>query len=623
MLPRDVWFLLSVYVAILPISPSSGAVCTPNLSSTAVCALPDCACASRQPPPGIQVKDIPQIVTITFDDAVNDANIEYYRLLFYRERTNPNGCPQVATFFVSDDDDRTDYAQIRELYLGGHEIGSHSITHREPSSWWAQASYSDWKDEIKGMRDRLAQMARIPPREVRGMRAPYLELGADRQFNMMRDYGFTYDSSFMTGPYQENDKRLPSWPYTLDFPPSLEFCDSWACPKQNFSGIWELPLNRWIGLDGHSCPMSDACNQNGLWTKADTLRYLWKNFNRHYNNGKAPLGLHMHATWFKDKHKLEAMDEFLDVLSSMDDVYVTTLWQLIQWMKDVTALDALPSFAPWRTSCNKGRVLLSRATTGKPTISDNEKPPTRRPRKKKIVRQRTTTPQYDEEEYYADDYEEERPQKVLKGGRSASEGARKSRRPSKPSVDDYEEPEQPSYDDDNSRRPQHERKSDRAKDHKEDRPDNEDEDIKENVKSPEKRKNNDKRVQKKHKDEQNYIEPTKAVEIRINKKKKVSRKNPDKTDDLVGIPRDEVDVLPKEEKSKKHEKSSDSSKKSVVNKDDANKAASGSGLDDSRSRTIQRATIHRRRTSGTEHMKPCSLTMIITTVSLLTLKHMY
>ena len=263
------------------------------------------------------------------------------------------------------DDDGTDYDRVRELYLSGHEIASHSLTHRDPSTWWAHASYDDWRKEIVGMRQKLARDARIPPREVRGMRAPFLELGSDRQFLMMRDHGFLYDSSFMTGPLYENDPKLPVWPYTLDFPPKLEFCDSIACPKRNFSGIWEIPLNRWIGNDGHSCPMTDACSTQGLNTKQDVLRYLWKNFHRHYSH-KTPFGMHLHTTWFQDAWKLEAVDEFVQALVDREDVYLVTMYQMIQWMKNITPLHELPDFEPWKTSCNKGRVLLSKHTTPKP-----------------------------------------------------------------------------------------------------------------------------------------------------------------------------------------------------------------------------------------------------------------
>ena len=75
---------------------------------------------------GLAPQEIPQLVLLTFDDSVNDLNKELYQDLFERGRTNPNGCPIAATFYVSHE--WTDYSQVQNLYADGHEIASHSIT---------------------------------------------------------------------------------------------------------------------------------------------------------------------------------------------------------------------------------------------------------------------------------------------------------------------------------------------------------------------------------------------------------------------------------------------------------------------------------------------------------------
>lgn len=69
---------------------------------------------------------VPQIVLITFDDAVNDINWHIYEEIFNSGRKNPNGCPIRGTFYVSHE--WTDYGQVQTLYSRGHEIASHSIT---------------------------------------------------------------------------------------------------------------------------------------------------------------------------------------------------------------------------------------------------------------------------------------------------------------------------------------------------------------------------------------------------------------------------------------------------------------------------------------------------------------
>ena len=57
--------------------------------------------------------DVPQMITITFDDAVNDENWKLYQnKLFKSSRKNPNGCPIHATFYVSHE--YTNYAMVSE-----------------------------------------------------------------------------------------------------------------------------------------------------------------------------------------------------------------------------------------------------------------------------------------------------------------------------------------------------------------------------------------------------------------------------------------------------------------------------------------------------------------------------
>lgn len=92
------------------------------------CRLPTCFCAGHESPRGLDPSKIPQIVMFTFDDAVNEQNFDHYTKLFPEERVNPNGCPVTATFFVSNN--WTDYSMVKKLYDRGHEISSHSITHR-------------------------------------------------------------------------------------------------------------------------------------------------------------------------------------------------------------------------------------------------------------------------------------------------------------------------------------------------------------------------------------------------------------------------------------------------------------------------------------------------------------
>jgi hypothetical protein len=61
--------LLSVSAAILAIVSSTLAQST-NACDPNTCKLPNCLCPSQTPPGGLSPKDVPQFVTITFDDSI-------------------------------------------------------------------------------------------------------------------------------------------------------------------------------------------------------------------------------------------------------------------------------------------------------------------------------------------------------------------------------------------------------------------------------------------------------------------------------------------------------------------------------------------------------------------------
>lgn len=67
------------------------------------------------------------MIVITFDDAINNNNIELYKEMFGTgKRRNPNGCDIKATFFVSHK--YSNYSALQETHRKGHEIAVHSIT---------------------------------------------------------------------------------------------------------------------------------------------------------------------------------------------------------------------------------------------------------------------------------------------------------------------------------------------------------------------------------------------------------------------------------------------------------------------------------------------------------------
>ena len=138
----------------------------------------DCYCGGRDIPGGYSPDQIPQFVLLTFDDAVNDLNKQFYEDLF-GDRYNPNGCPIKATFYVSHE--WTDYAQVQDLYADGHEMASHTVTH----SFGTNFNEETWANEVVGEAEMLVRFGGVNPADIKGMRAPFLAVGGDKMFNML------------------------------------------------------------------------------------------------------------------------------------------------------------------------------------------------------------------------------------------------------------------------------------------------------------------------------------------------------------------------------------------------------------------------------------------------------
>ncbi|XP_008558077.1 mucin-5AC isoform X1 [Microplitis demolitor] len=301
-----------------------------------VCLLPDCNCGGPDIPGGLAVEQTPQIVLVTFDDAVNDLNKQLYEDLFERGRKNPNGCPISATFYVSHE--WTDYSQVQNLYADGHELASHTVSH----SFGEQFSARKWAREVAGQREILAAYGGVKLEDVKGMRAPFLSVGGNNMFRMLWETNFTYDSSM---PIYEN--RPPSWPYTLDYK-LFHDCMIPPCPTRSYPGLWEVPMVMWQDLNGGRCSMGDACSNPP--TADGVYKMLIKNFERHYTTNRAPFGLFYHAAWFTQPHHKEGFISFLDTIVAMDDVWVITNTQAIEWVRNPTPLALLDTFEPF--GCN-------------------------------------------------------------------------------------------------------------------------------------------------------------------------------------------------------------------------------------------------------------------------------
>ncbi|CAL1270360.1 unnamed protein product [Larinioides sclopetarius] len=325
------------------------------------CVLPDCFCSpdGTQIPGRLEPSAVPQMITITFDDAVNNNNIIVYERIFKEGRNNPNGCSAKGTFFVSHK--YTNYSAVQELHRKGHEIAAHSITHRNQEKYWTEASLDTWAKEMAGVRLILERFGNITDNSIVGVRSPYLRVGGNSQFSMMEEQAFLYDST-LTAPLS----NPPLWPYTLYFRmPHKCHGNGQNCPTRSHA-VWEMVMNELDRRDDPNfdeelagCAMVDSCSN--IISGEQFYNFLNHNFNRHYKTNRAPLGLYFHAGWLRlNQDYLDALVQWMDEVLGKNDVYFVTMTQVLQWMQSPTELSGIRDFAPWKEKCDvKGQAYCS------------------------------------------------------------------------------------------------------------------------------------------------------------------------------------------------------------------------------------------------------------------------
>merc|ERR1712226_65250 len=331
------------------------------------CKLPDCFCSGNETrfDPTQDKPTRPQIVYLTFDDAVTaEASTKYYDVLFGTPtepaHTNPNGCAIRATHFVTHQ--YNDYSLVNKWWHYGHEIASHSITHRNNQTYWEDMDMEAWKKEIVGQRRITGQFAALDPCELKGWRSPFLQGGGDTMYGLLAQENFKYDCTWPTRKFGYTNAEQGLYPYTLDYK-SEQDCQIEPCPTCSHPGLWVQPMidleDEWIGnypnhpQQGNPCSMLDACTiiPHDEWHDNDPNQVyymLMKNFNRTYRGeeylgvweegNRAPWGLYMHAAWFfgRDWH-FRGYKMFIDEITSYPDVWVVPIEAGISYMEAVAS----------------------------------------------------------------------------------------------------------------------------------------------------------------------------------------------------------------------------------------------------------------------------------------------
>ncbi|KAJ3358365.1 hypothetical protein GGF32_000465 [Allomyces javanicus] len=286
------------------------------------CKLPNCQCAQDRPPAGLDPSQVPQFITITFDDAVNAVTYAPTTQLLQGIK-NPDGCEAKGTYYVSAQ--YTDWHAVQTLYAAGHEIADHTFSHVVPST----------KAEISNLAASLGALSMIPRNAIQGFRSPYLNI-TTTAIDTIRALNFSYDSSIGVTPIA--GKTL--WPFTLDagLPVNCKVGDcSEAIPKPDGTpskwsapGVWELPMYSLVTPDGNDYAVMDP-----PLSGADLTELLERSFDLHYNGSRAPFGLYLHAGWLLgDPTRSDTVRAFLDKMRKRGNVYVVSNAQMLAWLRN-------------------------------------------------------------------------------------------------------------------------------------------------------------------------------------------------------------------------------------------------------------------------------------------------
>lgn len=304
-----------------------------------LCNPPECFCCRDKMP--LETHNVPQMVFFSFDDAVTPQVSAYYKELFDPSRKNPNGCPISMTLFISDRN--TVYGLVKEFFDKGMEIASHSVTHSHPST-------RTFVREARKQKENLSKKTGIPTEHIKGWRSPFLEPLGDTQPNVLKALGYEYDATLTITPKSNSDMAIT--PFTLDYGWPYD-CKIKPCPANPHKGFWEVPVVSVKDyLNMYDCVYIDGCN-NPPPSESLAYKFLWENFQKYYKTNRAPMGINMHASWFYYPERKAAMDRFIKTLVSMEDVYIVSINQVIEWLKNPTPLHQLDSFQPWNCRANK------------------------------------------------------------------------------------------------------------------------------------------------------------------------------------------------------------------------------------------------------------------------------
>lgn len=227
-------------------------------------------------------------------------------------------------------------------------VGLHTISHMTSAISTEETFYNELSKEKENLRI-LAEV-----NNIKGSRAPFLQPNQG-YFNVLRKLGLLYDSSMMNGFSEDPAKKIPYWPFTLNFGvPEPRLCniyDPASCPTSVHEGLWEVPL---VSFTSDSpLFLMDYVVDDDYNTVMENMK---ANFLETYNTNKAPRGFYVHHRYLSNNGDFDSLQvtrakfiqEFYTWLSGFPDVVFATEDQVIDWIKNpktISQIKADPKYA--------------------------------------------------------------------------------------------------------------------------------------------------------------------------------------------------------------------------------------------------------------------------------------
>merc|ERR1719490_702039 len=193
----------------------------------------------------------------------------------------------------------TDYSLVNKWWHYGHEIASHSVTHRNDLKYWEGMTEEQFKAEAVGQRRITGQFAALDPCEIKGWRSPFLQGSGDTMYDVLAQENFDYDCTWPTRRFGYIDAEQGLYPYTVEDPDQV-----YDMLMKNFKRVYEGDVD----FDGQLVP-----------------------------GNRAPWGLYMHAAWFFGDYgwHYTGYKKFIQEIASYDDVWIVPVESGLEYMRSL------------------------------------------------------------------------------------------------------------------------------------------------------------------------------------------------------------------------------------------------------------------------------------------------